>query len=90
MEEITYKTGDNTRWHKWHHNIKYLWCLIYGHNTFCGFYNDGKEFFDHCRRCEKYNSDHKLKSLNLWARYTILVVNSLIFIEKWNKKKRGK
>ena len=77
-----YKTGDNTRRHKWYHSIFYLKCLIIGHDTYCGFYNGERESFDYCRRCEKYNSDRNMKSLHLWARWIRFRVSISIWLDK--------
>jgi len=66
------KDGRPTRWHRWYHNIFLVKCLIWGHDTYCAWYNDTQEGFDHCRRCERYNNNHQLPSLHLWVRLIVL------------------
>jgi hypothetical protein len=78
-------TGEKTRFHKWYHDIGYLLCLAWGHNTFAAWYNDLQVGFDHCRRCERYNDDRALKSFHLWARLVILRVNIQLALSRNRK-----
>jgi len=80
-------TGKKTRFHRWYHDLGYLVCRVWGHNTFCSWYNDLQCSFEHCYRCERYNSDHKLPSLNLWARLVYLQIRFKIWVNRRNGRK---